>query len=61
MVIGDEVFISETYGPGSSLLKAQPGKVTVVWNDDPRKREKAMLAHWNTPIYHDGYLYGCSG
>lgn len=61
VVIGDEVFISETYGPGSSLLKAQPGKVTVVWNDDPRKREKAMLAHWNTPIYHDGYLYGCSG
>ena len=17
--------------------------------------------HWNTPIYHDGYLYGCRG
>ena len=61
VVIGNEVFISETYGPGSSLLKVQPGKAEVVWNDDPTKREKAMLAHWNTPIYHDGYLYGCSG
>lgn len=61
IVIGNEVFISETYGPGSSLLKVQPGKAEVVWSDDPRKREKAMLAHWNTPIYHDGYLYGCSG
>jgi hypothetical protein len=20
-----------------------------------------MLCHWNTPIYHDGYLYACSG
>lgn len=61
VVIGNEVFISETYGPGSSLLKVQPGKADVVWNDDPMKREKAMLAHWNTPIYHEGYLYGCSG
>ena len=61
VVVGNEVFISETYGPGSSLLKVQPGKADVVWQDDPQKREKAMLAHWNTPIYHDGYLYGCSG
>jgi hypothetical protein len=20
-----------------------------------------MMAHWMTPIHHDGYLYGCSG
>lgn len=20
-----------------------------------------MKAHWNTPIYHEGFLYGCSG
>ena len=20
-----------------------------------------MQTHWNTPIYHEGYLYGCSG
>ena len=61
VVIGNEVFISETYGPGSSLLRVRPGGYDVVWKDDLRRREKAMQAHWNTPIYHNGYLYGCSG
>jgi outer membrane protein assembly factor BamB len=61
VVAGDEVFISETYGPGSSLLKVRPGGYDVVWRDELRSREKAMQTHWNTPIYHDGYLYGCSG
>ena len=61
VVVGDEVFISETYGPGSSLLKVTPGDCEVVWHDDPRRRQKAFQAHWSTPIYHEGYLYGCSG
>lgn len=61
VVVGDEVFISETYGPGSSLLKVRPGGEVVIWRDDPKMRAKAMQAHWNTPIYHEGYLYGCSG
>jgi len=61
VVVGDDVFISETYGPGSSLLKVRTGGFDVVWQDDERRREKAMQCHWNTPIYVDGYLYGCSG
>ncbi len=61
VVIGDEVFISETYGPGSSLLKVSPGSSEIVWKDDDRRRQKAMMTHWNTPVYHDGYLYGSSG
>ncbi len=61
VVSSDEVFISETYGPGSSLLKVIPGDFKVVWADDPRKRDKAMLTHWNTPVLVDGYLYGSSG
>ena len=60
VVVGDEVFISETYGPGSSLLKVKPGAHEVVWDDD-RKRDKAMQTHWNTAVYHEGYLYGSSG
>jgi outer membrane protein assembly factor BamB len=60
VVVGDEVFISETYGPGSSLLKVRPNGYDVVWADPPGRR-KAMQAHWNTPIYHNGYLYGSSG
>lgn len=61
VVVGDEVFISETYGPGSSLLRVAPGKHEVVWHDDENKRVKAMQTHWNTPIELAGYLYGSSG
>jgi outer membrane protein assembly factor BamB len=60
IVVGDEVFISECYGPGSSLLKVRPGGYEIVWRDPPT-RDKALLLHWNTPIYHEGYLYGSSG
>ncbi len=60
VVVGDEVFITETYGPGSALLRVRPGGYDVIWQDGPQ-REKAMQAHWNTPIYHEGYLYGSSG
>ncbi len=60
VVVGDEVFLSEAYGPGSSLLRVEPGGYEVVWQDPPG-RDKAVLAHWNTPIYHEGYLYGSSG
>ena len=61
VVHDNQVFISETYGIGSSLLEVAPGTHKVLWKDDENKRAKAMKAHWNTPIYHDGYLFGCSG
>jgi outer membrane protein assembly factor BamB len=62
VVVGDQVFISETYEPGSALLKVKPGGYDVVWNDAEKPRsKKSMQSHWSTPIYHDGYLYGCSG
>lgn len=61
VAIGDEVFISETYGPGSSLLKVGPGECEVVWTDEDRGRDKSMQTHWNTCIHHEGYLYGSSG
>jgi len=60
VVVGNEVFISESYGPGSSLLRVRPGACEVVWRDPP-ERDKSMLTHWNTPVYHRGYLYGSSG
>ncbi len=61
VVVGNQVLISETYQIGSSLLAVRPGGFDVVWQDDPNTRDKALMAHWNTPIYVDGYLYGCSG
>jgi hypothetical protein len=59
VVAGDEVFVSEAYGPGGSLLRVRPGGCDVVWRD-PAGRNKSMQTHWNTPIYLAGYLYGSS-
>jgi outer membrane protein assembly factor BamB len=62
VVVGDHVFISETYGPGSAFLKVKPGAADVVWSDEKKAAaDKSMQCHWMTPIYHDGYVYGCSG
>jgi outer membrane protein assembly factor BamB len=61
VVVGNQVFISETYGPGSALLRVKPGEAEVVWSDLKRRRDKAMQTHWNTPVHHEGYLYASSG
>ncbi len=61
VVVGNNVFISEAYSIGSSMLAVRPAGYDVVWRDDRRRRQKSFLAHWSTPIHVDGYLYGCSG
>lgn len=61
VVVNDRVFISETYGPGSALLRFDADGHEVVWTDNPRSRKKSMQTHWNTAIHHEGYLYGSSG
>jgi len=60
VVVGNHVLISETYGPGSCLLKVRPGGYDVVWSD-AKKPRKSLQCHWMTPIHHNGYIYGCSG
>lgn len=61
VVVDRQVFFSETYGPGSSLIEVQSQGYDVIWQDEPRSRRKIFQAHWSTPIYHEGHLYGCSG
>jgi outer membrane protein assembly factor BamB len=60
LVVGDHVLISETYGPGSALLKVRPGGYDVVWSDAEKSR-KSLQCHWNTPIHAGSCVYGCSG
>ena len=58
IVINDLILISGAYyNVGSVLLRVKPdGKsVEEVW------RSTVLEIHWNTPIYHDGYLYAFSG
>jgi hypothetical protein len=61
VVVGHKVFITETYGPGGSLLEMTPDGYKEVWTDAKKGRDKSMQCHWNTPIHVDGYLYGSSG
>ncbi len=61
VVADDLVFISESYGIGSSVVQVRPGGYKVVWKDRAMRRNKAMELHWNTAIHHEGYLYACSG
>jgi len=62
VVSGDEVLLSETYGPGSLLLSLAGGRLDVVREDAGRGRPRGSLrAHWATPVLHEGHLYGSSG
>jgi outer membrane protein assembly factor BamB len=61
VIVSDEVFISETYGPGSALLSFRPGNYEVVWSDADKRRDKSMQAHWSTAVHREGFLYGSSG
>ena len=60
VVVGDHVLVTESYGVGSALLRVRPGGYEVVRTDPPR-RGQSLASHWSTPIYHEGFLYGCSG
>lgn len=61
VVVGNEVFISETYEIGSALVRFTGKSFEEIWTDRNRRRNQAMALHWNTPIEHHGYLYGSSG
>ena len=60
VVVDDTVFVSESYGPGSVLLKVPgSGDPQVLWRDG--RRNQSVRAHWSTPIYLAGHLYVSSG
>jgi len=61
VVVGDRVLITECYSKGSAFLKVKPGGCEPLWTDDDKGRDKGLMCHWNTPIHHDGYVYGSSG
>jgi outer membrane protein assembly factor BamB len=52
----DHVFISESYRRGGAMIAPQAnGKFAVVWTS------RELGAHFSTPIYLDGFLYGFDG
>ncbi|MFM7136483.1 MAG: PQQ-binding-like beta-propeller repeat protein [Planctomycetota bacterium] len=72
VVSGEQVLLSEAYEPGSVLLDLaaiagpdgrQDGGAIGVLRQDRRgsRPDRALKAHWATPVLHDGHLYGESG
>ena len=55
------ILLSECYGPGSVLLDAEGGDLREVWRSRRPRPRTALMAHWATPILHDGHVYGASG
>jgi hypothetical protein len=62
-VAGNEVLLSETYGPGSVLLTVTAAGLQPVRQDaaSSRRPNRSLRSHWATPVLHDGHLYGSSG
>jgi outer membrane protein assembly factor BamB len=58
VVVDDTILLSAAYNVGSVLLRvAEDGQaVSEVWRDTEN-----LLAHWSTPLYHEGHFYGFSG
>lgn len=56
LVIGDEIFISASYGTGASLLRFKEGAPEVIWSKD-----EVLSAHYATAVQRDGFLYGFDG
>lgn len=55
------ILITETYGPGATLLKWGPDKPAVIWSDAQKPRNKSIQGHWTTPVLAGDYLYCSSG
>ncbi len=54
IVSGDHVFITSNYKRGCAVITVGENGADITWET------KGMWSHFNTPVYHDGYLYGPS-
>ena len=56
LVIGDQIFISASYGTGATLLRFREPEPEKLWSTD-----EALSCHYATPVIHNGFLYGFDG
>jgi outer membrane protein assembly factor BamB len=52
LVIGNSVFVTSGYSHGCAMLDISNNVPTVRWQN------KAIQAHFSSPIYYDGHIYG---
>ena len=57
VVFGDKIFLTGSYRAGCALVEVDAACKSVkrLWTN------AGLEAHWSTPIYFEGYLYGFSG
>jgi len=56
LVIGNQVFVSASYGTGAILIEVNGSEYKKVWSND-----ESMSNHYSTCVYRDGFLYGFHG
>ena len=56
LVVGDQIFVSASYGTGALLLDAAGESPEELWTSND-----ALSNHYATSVYRDGYLYGFHG
>ena len=52
LVIGDSVLITSGYGMGAALADIRGGQAVERW------RSRALQAHFSSPVYYKGHIYG---
>lgn len=56
VIQGDLLFTTASYGVGSRLTKIAADREEKIWAND-----RGFASQYNTPIFHNGYLYGTDG
>jgi outer membrane protein assembly factor BamB len=56
VVAGNLVLFTASYGTGAILLRVKKDGFEEVW-----RRDDVLSSHYNTPIVHEGFLYGSDG
>ena len=56
LVIGDEIFLSASYGTGATLLRFKETGPEKIWSKDD-----VLSNHYATSVHHNGFLYGFDG
>jgi outer membrane protein assembly factor BamB len=55
VIVGDQVFVTSSYGKTCALLRVTGNSAMPVWQNNN------LLVQLNAPVLVDGYLYGVSG
>jgi outer membrane protein assembly factor BamB len=56
LVVGDQLFLTASYGIGAQLAQVGPKSARQIWSND-----ESLSSQYATPVILDGYLYGIHG